>query len=138
VPQTSPIIDELKYLPSGLKVMLLDPVPSQLSRSRSLYLAFAEHLIWYPALLLCFYGALRRRRWTADLIFAGFLGVGLCSMWALAEGNFGTAFRHRTEFVWIVFLFAGLGIQQVIEDRNRLKSRRSASSKLQENSILTS
>jgi hypothetical protein len=125
VPSPSPIIEELKHLPSGLKVMLLDPTPSQLSRSRSLYLAFAEHLIWYPALLLCFYGAIRRRKWSADLIFAGLLGVGLCSMWALAEGNFGTAFRHRTEFVWIVFLFAGLGIQQVSND---LKERRSLTS----------
>ena len=50
VPSPSPIIEELKYLPSGPKVILLDPTPSQLSRSRSLYLAFAEHLIWYPAL----------------------------------------------------------------------------------------
>jgi hypothetical protein len=87
-----------------------------------LYLAFAEHLIWYPALLLCFYGAIRRRKWSADLIFAGLLGVGLCSMWALAEGNFGTAFRHRTEFVWVVFLFAGIGIQQISDDLKKRKS----------------
>ena len=127
VPSSSPLVDELKYLPSGLKVMLLDPVPSQLSRSKSLYLAFAEHLIWYPALLLCFYGASRRRKWTADLIFAGFLGIGLCSMWALHEGNFGTAFRHRTEFVWIIFLFAGIGLQQISDD---LKKRKELVSKL--------
>jgi hypothetical protein len=127
VPDSSPIVEELKYLPSGLKVMLIDPTPAQLSKSKRLYLAFAEHLIWYPALLLCFYGIFRRRRWTADLIFAGFLGIGLCSMWALHEGNFGTAFRHRTEFVWIVFLFAGLGIQQIVEDRKAFIVRRSMS-----------
>jgi hypothetical protein len=125
VPSSSPIVEELKYLPLGLKVMLLDPTPSQLSRSRSLYLAFAEHLIWYPALMLCFYGVIRRRKWTADLIFAGFLGIGLCSMWALAEGNFGTAFRHRTEFVWIVFLFAGIGLQQLVDDKKSWNVRHS-------------
>ena len=127
LPRSSPIVEELKYLPSGLKVMLLDPTPGQLSRSRSLYLAFAEHLVWYPALFFCLYGVFRRRKWTADLIFAGFVGIGLCSMWALHEGNFGTAFRHRTEFVWIVFLFAGLGIQQIVEDRKAFIVRRSMS-----------
>ncbi len=131
VPGSSPIVEELKYLPLGLKVMLLDPTPSQLSRSRSLYFAFAEHLVWYPALILCFYGAIRRRKWTPDLIFAGFLGVGLCSMWALAEGNFGTAFRHRTEFVWIVFLFAGMGIQQLVDDKKAWKVRHSRLVKIQ-------
>jgi hypothetical protein len=119
VPDELPIIDELKYLPSGLKVMLLDPTVPQLSRSRSLYFAFAEHLIWYPALLLALYGAVRQRKWTVDLVFSGLLFLGLCTMWALAEGNFGTAFRHRTEFVWVVFLFAGLGLQQIIDDKNK-------------------
>jgi hypothetical protein len=113
--------------------MLLDPTIPQLGNSRSLYLPFAEHLIWYPVLLLAFYGALKTRRWTDDLIFAGFLFLGSATMWSLTEGNFGTAYRHRTEFVWIVFLFAGIGIQQVLEDRNRRLSRHSATIELEAN-----
>jgi hypothetical protein len=127
------LYEETKYLPSGLKVMLLDPTIPQLGNSRSLYLPFAEHLIWYPVLLLAFYGALKTRRWTDDLIFAGFLFLGSATMWSLTEGNFGTAYRHRTEFVWIVFLFAGIGIQQVLEDRNRRLSRHSATIELEAN-----
>ena len=35
-------------------------------------------------------------------------------MWALVEGNFGTAYRHRGEFVWVAILFAGLGIDRIL------------------------
>jgi hypothetical protein len=107
------LIDEIRYLPSGLKVMLLDPMPSQLDKSKSLYFAFAEHLLWYPLLALAFYGALWRRKWTSELVYAALLFLGLSAMWGLAEGNFGTAFRHRTEFVWVVIVFAAIGADRL-------------------------
>jgi hypothetical protein len=113
----SRLLDEVKYLPSGLKVMLLDPTSPQLGNSKSLYLPFAEHIIWYPALLLAIYGALKTRKWSDDLLFAGFVLLGSATMWSLTEGNFGTAYRHRTEFVWIVFLFASIGVQNIIKNR---------------------
>ncbi len=116
--QADTYIDDLLYLPSGWKVMLIDPTPSQLSRSKNLYFPYLEHLIWYPVLILAVYGAVTLRKWTIDLTFSGLLFVGLTTMWGLAEGNFGTAFRHRTEFVWIVFLFAGIGFQ-TFSSRNR-------------------
>jgi len=111
------LYEEAKYLPSGLKVMLLDPTVPQLGNSRSLYMPFTEHLIWYPVLLLAFYGALKTRKWTDDLLFASFVFLGSATMWSLTEGNFGTAYRHRTEFVWIVFLFAGIGVHHLLEAR---------------------
>lgn len=117
------LLDEVKYLPSGMKVMLLDPTVTQLNNSKSLYLPFAEHIIWYPALLLAIYGAVKIRKWSDDLIFMGFLFLGLSTMWALTEGNFGTAYRHRTEFVWIIFVFAAIGVQNVV---NKLKDRKNA------------
>ena len=114
------LIEEVRYLPSGYKVMLLDPTVSQLSKSKNLYFAFVEHLIWYPMLLLAFYGAIKTRKWSDDLLFAGFIFLGTVTMWALTEGNFGTAYRHRTEFVWIVFLFAGIGAHH-LNGTNRKK-----------------
>jgi hypothetical protein len=117
------LYEETKYLPSGLKVMLLDPTIPQLGNSRSLYLPFAEHLIWYPVLLLAIYGAFKTRKWTDDLLFAGLVFLGSATMWSLTEGNFGTAYRHRTEFVWIVFLFAGIGAHHLLEARKARAAR---------------
>ena len=117
------LYEEAKYLPSGLKVMLLDPTLPQLGNSRSLYLPFVEHLIWYPVLLLALYGAFKTRKWTDDLLFASFVFLGSATMWSLTEGNFGTAYRHRTEFVWIVFLFAGIGAHHVLEARKARAAR---------------
>jgi len=106
-------IDDLNYLPSGIKVMTLDPMPWHLGTSRSLIPAFAEHLIWYPLLALAGIGIVTRRRWTIDLAFSALILGGLIAMWSLTEGNFGTAFRHRTEFVWIVVIFAVLGFEHL-------------------------
>ena len=103
--------------------MIVDPTPSQLSQSRSLIAPFVEHVIWYPAVLLAIYGVARRRKWQMELLFALFLWVGLALMWGLVEGNLGTAVRHRTEFVWIVFLFAGIGIQQILDDVQKNRTR---------------
>ena len=120
------LLEEVKYLPSGLKVMLLDPTVTQLGNSRSLYLPFAEHIIWYPALLLAIYGALKTRKWGDDLLLAGFLFLGSTTMWSLTEGNFGTAYRHRSEFVWVVFLFAAIGTQNILTQRNNKKVKESS------------
>ena len=117
-PERPALVDDLLYLPSGVKVMTLDPMPWHLSASRSLIPAFAEHLIWYPLLALAAVGILTRRRWTIDLVFTGLLLAGLIVMWALAEGNFGTAYRHRTEFVWIVVVFAVLGADELRRRRD--------------------
>jgi hypothetical protein len=42
-------------------------------------------------------------------------------MYALTEGNLGTAYRHRGEFVWVVALLAALGLSRVVawSDRRR-------------------
>ena len=127
-PNTNPntnILNQLEYLPAGLKVMIVDPTPSQLSQSKSLWVAFAEHIIWYPALFLAMFAIARRRKWPMELLFAVMLWFGLASMWGLVEGNLGTAFRHRTEFVWIVFLFAGIGVQQLVDDKKAWNVRQS-------------
>jgi hypothetical protein len=113
------ILNQLEYLPAGLKVMIVDPTPSQLSKSKSLWIAFVEHIIWYPALFFAVFAIARRRKWPMELLFAVILWFGLASMWGLVEGNLGTAFRHRTEFVWIVFLFAGIGVQQLVDDKKK-------------------
>lgn len=111
---------DLQCAPSGLRMMLLDPFPNQLHKSRSLWPAFAEHAIWYPALALAAVGVFatfRRRQWTPALAYTGFVWLGSATMWALVDRNFGTAYRHRGEFVWCVVVFAAIGAQHLCARR---------------------
>ena len=107
-------IADILYLPTGLRVMLLDPLPNHLGKSPNMKYAFAEHLLWYPLLLLALIGIVARRKSpTPELIFTLLVTGGLAVMWALVEGNFGTAYRHRGELVWGVVVFAGLGLDHL-------------------------
>lgn len=121
----STLLDEARYLPSAIRVMLIEPLPGSLSKSRSLYAAFGEHLVWYPLLVLAAYGILSNRRRDVVMSFMTLLSVGLVIMWGLVEGNFGTAFRHRTEFVWIFFVLASMGINDLREKHKRRRRFRS-------------
>jgi hypothetical protein len=66
--------NDLLCAPSGLRLMLLDPFPNQLSKSRSMIPAFAEHLLWYPLLGLAAVGMVRMRRWRPEIAYVALLG----------------------------------------------------------------
>ena len=108
------------YLPTGIRVMLIDPLPNQLENNVRMVLAFIEHLIWYPLLALCILGIPSVRRGSAELAFTALIATGLVAMWALVEGNFGTAYRHRGEFVWAVIVFAGIGAERLARRRSSM------------------
>jgi hypothetical protein len=116
----STLIDDVLYLPKAIRVMLLDPLPHHFTRSPNLLIALLEHLLWYPILILAAIGIYSNRNTlfrlntgSPELLFALLLTCGLTVMWGLVEGNFGTAFRHRGEFVWAVITLAGLGFAHV-------------------------
>ena len=116
---------DLMYLPTGIRVMLVDPLPTHLDRSPRMSLAFAEHLIWYPTLLLALWGLWRLkglRSRSSDLVYVLVTSLGLITMWALVEGNFGTAYRHRGEFVWAALIFAAVGTEDLL-DRRKLRAK---------------
>jgi hypothetical protein len=121
--ENSTVVDDLYYLPRGLRVMLFDPLPHHLGNSRNMIFPFVEHLLWYPMLLLAVFGLKAIRRDSPELAFVLLLWGGLATMWALVEGNFGTAYRHRGEFVWAAILFAAIGAERLIECR-RVRKRR--------------
>ena len=52
-------------------------------------------------------------------------------MWALLEEDSDSGFRHRAEFVWVVFLCTGIGTKQIVEESNRLLSPRYATVELE-------
>ena len=67
--------------------------------------------LWYPlflASLLGFRITLRDRLTTAFFPMSVLLIV--VSSYALVEGNFGTAYRHRAQIMPLFFVFSGVGL----------------------------
>lgn len=117
--EAGPIDPHLRHLPKGLSAMLLQPVPWETGGSTTMQLARLEAIVWYPLLLLAVIGLWVSRQHLAALAFPVLAGGGILLMYALSEGNVGTAFRHRGEFVWVVALLAALGLQHLSGWRER-------------------
>lgn len=105
--------NELSYSVTGITVVALRPWPwESADGSTGVGLARLETVLWYPLVLLALVGlttAWRRRR---ALAFPVVAGGAILVMYALTEGNLGTAFRHRGEVEWIVGLLAVLGAER--------------------------
>lgn len=97
--------------------MLFEPVPWRQTTSANMSFARWESIIWYPLVVLAAIGVVVARRRLLTLAFALLVGAGMLLVYALAEGNIGTAYRHRGEFVWVVALFAGFGLEYLLDRR---------------------
>lgn len=109
----------LVHLPKGLFVMLFEPTPMRGGNDKTIALARTETLVWYPMLLLALVGLPSGLRKLRTLAFPLLVGGALLLIYALAEGNIGTAYRHRGEFVWIVAILATLGLWQLYDGLRR-------------------
>ncbi|MDQ3964088.1 MAG: hypothetical protein M3277_09305 [Actinomycetota bacterium] len=109
----------IKHLPRGLSVMLLEPLPLPFSGSTPLRLARLESLLWYPLLILAGIGLWRAKAHLRVLLFPLVAGAGILLLYALSEGNIGTAHRHRGELVWVVALLAGYGASRIFRGQAR-------------------
>ena len=107
------VINDFRHLPAGLRLVLIDPLPHEMFDKSVLVIPFIENLIWYPMLVLALLGVPEVRRGGTDLAYVILVGVGSATSWALVEGNFGTAYRHRGDFVWAVAVFAALGANRI-------------------------
>lgn len=110
------LTSDIRHLPRGLSIMLLEPYPWEWGDNSRVNIARLETLLWYPLLLLSVIGlwpALREARSTT--LFPLAFGAGTLLVYALSEGNFGTAYRHRGEFVWVVVLLAAVGAEWLWE-----------------------
>ena len=114
---------DIQHIPRGLSVMLLEPFPVPFNGSASLKLARLESLLWYPLLALGVIGLWRARSNLRALAFPIVAGGGILLMYALTEGNVGTAHRHRGELVWVVTLLA-VGGAAHLAARRRAKADR--------------
>ena len=102
----------LAYLPRGVSVVLLEPVPWASDGSTAFRLAAAEAIVWYPVLALGLAGAAMSWRRRDVLAFPVLSGGALVCMWALVDGNIGTALRHRGEVVWAVAVLAAYALSR--------------------------
>jgi hypothetical protein len=111
----------LAYLPRGISVILFEPVPWRSGGSTALRLASFEAVVWYPVLALGLVGALTAWRRRDLLAFPVLVAGALVCMWALVDGNIGTAFRHRGEVVWAVVVLAAHGCTVVAQWARRVR-----------------
>ena len=110
----------LEYLPTGITVVALRPWPwESSSRSVGIRLARLETIVWYPLVVLALIGLSTAWRNRRVLAFPVLAGGAILATYALTEGNLGTAYRHRGEFVWVIALLAALGAERVVAWRRR-------------------
>lgn len=107
------LLDNLRHLPRGITVMLFEPVPWAPTDDPGETLARVETVLWYPLLALAALGGRDLIRRRDALAFPFFAGGGVMLLYALLEGNIGTAYRHRGEFVWAVCVFAAVGLARL-------------------------
>jgi Dolichyl-phosphate-mannose-protein mannosyltransferase len=101
----------LQYLPLGASFLLFAPFPWAIETPLQL-VAMPETLLWYPLFLMAIRGfwlAGRRGDLSRTMIPFSVLLVVTAS-YALVEGNFGTAYRHRAQVMPLFFIFSGIGI----------------------------
>jgi hypothetical protein len=95
----------IAYLPKGLTYALLAPFPWAPQRTLDL-LTIPEMLVWYALLAVAAVSLLRMRRmWFPVLPFVVY-ALGLVVAFSLAEGNYGTLYRHRAMLLPFVVLLA--------------------------------
>ena len=111
--ETSTIGDALRYIPLGGSYLLFAPFPWNIETTLQAA-AMPETFLWYPLFLLSLLGfrISVRARATAALVPLSVLLI-VVSSYALVEGNFGTAYRHRAQIMPLFFVFSGLGVSWI-------------------------
>jgi hypothetical protein len=120
---TNRLVTDLSHLPRGLSVMLLEPYPWDTNRNMRVVFAKIDTILWYPILGLALVGLAQVKNHPRVLVFPTLSGAGMLMGYALAEGNLGTAFRHRGELVWIVALLATFGARSLWERHQAPRDR---------------
>ena len=111
--ETRTIAAALSYIPIGGSYLLFAPFPWDIQTTLQAT-AMGETLLWYPLFLLSIFGfrISMRNRSTAALFPVSVLLV-VVSSYALVEGNFGTAYRHRAQIMPLFFIFSGIGLSWI-------------------------
>ncbi|MCW2990397.1 MAG: hypothetical protein JWM73_991, partial [Solirubrobacterales bacterium] len=131
------LVPQILHVPRGVSVVLLEPLPWQAGGSLSLNLARIESIVWFPLIALALLG-LTTLRWRHRRILAFPLlsGGAVLIVYAITEGNIGTAFRHRGELIWIIAILAGMGFVELrrrwAEETVRRRARQASGPQVQQ------
>ena len=100
----------LQFIPIGLAFFLLSPFPWQTGSLLSM-MTLPEQLVWYALLPTVVGGAvyLVRNRYHAFGPVLVFLAL-TSGIYALVEGNAGTAYRHRAQVLVFFLVIAAVGL----------------------------
>ena len=118
--------NSLRYLPLGFSFLLFAPFPWALESALQTAAA-PETILWYPIFLVALIGmrhAILRGSHLAVIPLSVLLIV--TTSYALVEGNFGTAYRHRAQIMPLFFIVAGVGwvvLKPWFDKRRRTRGR---------------
>lgn len=120
------VVRTAAYLPKGLAYGLFAPFPWDLSRALDL-LTLPEMLFWYLVVACVPWSVWSlRRRWPYLLPLLLYV-LGMTAVLSLAEGNWGTLFRHRSMIIPFGIVLASpslLAVARAIALRSRMSPRR--------------
>ncbi len=111
--QTTTVGAAIQYIPLGASYLLFAPFPWDVTTTLQLA-AMPETLLWYPLFLCALLGfriSVQNRATLAFVPVSVLLVV--VSSYALVEGNFGTAYRHRAQIMPLFFVFSGVGVMWI-------------------------
>jgi hypothetical protein len=107
------LANDLRALPTGLIAFALRPFPGQSGRGLSYDFAGVEELVYYPLYVLAILGLAAYRRRREVIAFPLLVILSVTAVAAEAEGNLGSAFRHRDQLLWAVVFLATLGVDDL-------------------------
>jgi len=115
----------LQFLPTGLAFFLLSPFPWQIGSTLSL-MTLPEQIVWYAMMPFVVTGGLYlvRRRYQVFSPILVFLAL-TTSVYALVEGNAGTAYRHRAQVLvfFLILAAVGLTLRRIRKEGERGRAR---------------
>ena len=120
---TGTIGGAIRYLPMGLAFFLFAPFPWAITSTLQL-VTLPEVFLWYslmPFTVMGFRSVMGSKN-RQSLVVISVLMVILMT-YALVEGNFGTAYRHRAQVMPLFFIFTAAG---AVRYRLRREARRTA------------
>ena len=108
----------LEYVPFGLAFALFAPFPGSGTRAQDV-LPIPEMLVWYGLLIAAGLSLWRwRRTWRVLAPIVLFICATVL-IFALAEGNVGTLYRHRAMIIPFVIVLAAPALSRVIDRRSQ-------------------
>jgi hypothetical protein len=112
----------LRELPSGFAATVLRPYPWEWSSSVESQISGIENVVWYVLYALAAIGVWALRRRITVIAFPLVVTAGIIGASTLTQGNVGTAFRHRSQVLWCVALFAAAGAAHLVERRRSISA----------------